>query len=152
MTSEWKEHLLSLLEAEVESAKEYVSKTDEALKFTVTGWSQSGDKYHAQVAAQMTRDYLGRIEKLKSEVENAKIRSLDKVEPVSFVEIKYDDGSSLSFTFVTNGVSLTRTLFISKDSALGKAIFGRKVGESFYYELVGGENTRKFSGKIVRID
>src|SRR3990172_2777571 len=127
MTSEWKKSLLEILDTEIESAKVSVAKTDEASKFIVTGWSQSGDKYHAQMAADLAASYLKRLKDIRNEIEKSEVKVMHKVEPVSFVEVEYEDRSKLSFTYVANGVSLTRSLFISTNSPLGKAILGKIV-------------------------
>ncbi|OGM37924.1 hypothetical protein A3F01_02875 [Candidatus Woesebacteria bacterium RIFCSPHIGHO2_12_FULL_38_11] len=140
------------MEVEIQKAKENAKKTDEASKFIVTGPSQSGDKYHAQNAASLAQSYVNRLEELKLEISSAKDGVSQVAEPESFIEIEYEDKSTLEFYLVDNAVSLTRFLFISKDSPLGLALIGKKVGDSFSYELEENSSKRKFSGKILLIE
>jgi len=152
MTKEEKDILLVYIKEEIRKAKENADKADEASKFIISGPSQSGDRYHAQNAADLAGAYVQELEKLNKEISNTSETVNESVKPVSHVEIRYDDGNSLDFYLVENAASLTRFLFISKTSPIGVSIIGKKVGESFSYKLGEAENIRTFSGKILKVE
>lgn len=151
MTKEEKNTLLTYIKSEVQKAKENAAKADEASKFIVSGPSQSGDKYHAQNAADLANSYVKELEKLNSEINGVNEEIAQFVKPISHVEVKYDDGNNLDFYFVEHAASLTKILFISRQSPLGVSIFGKKAGETFSYELGEGGEKRAFSGKILSV-
>lgn len=160
MTPNRKKSLLVFLEGEIKKARENAYKADEASKFIMTGPSQSGDKqslplrdkYHVEKAADLTHEYLQRLELLKKEIKAADETPKDTVEPVSLVEIEYDDKSRLQFILVKNAVSLAKHLFISTDSPLGRAILSKKVGDEFSYTLKQNDSQKRYSGRIVRVE
>ncbi len=147
MTSGWKKNLLDFLAIEIDKARVSAQKTDEASNFIMTG-----DKYHAQKAAELTDQYLKRLEKLRDEIITSGDEIKTKAEPVSCVDIEYKDGARLKFILVNTAVSLTRYLFISIDSPLGKAVLNKKDGDVFSYSLNLGNKESNFSGKVLRIE
>lgn len=152
MTTEKKDLLLRYIESEIQKAKENALKADEASKLIISRPSQSGDQYHAQKAADLAQLYVSNLERLKKEISDARNETVDVIKPVCYVEIRYDDGSNLDFYLVKNAVSLTKFLLISVNSPFGSVVLGKKSGESFSYELRGGEGTKVFSGKIIKVE
>lgn len=151
MTKEEKDLLQNYIKEEIQKAKQSALQADEASKFIISGPSQSGDRYHAQNAADLANAYVLELEKLNKEIENAKEEINEYIKPVSHVEVRYDDGNNLDFYLVENAASLTRFLFISKGSPLGNSIVGKKVGDTFNYKLGEGDSQKTFSGKILKV-
>jgi transcription elongation GreA/GreB family factor len=157
-----KDEILKYLDRELLKIRESAKVTDEASKFTMTGYSQAGDKkslakeylgkYHTTKAAELTEEYLKRLEKLKNEI----IKSSDTVKneavPETSIDIKYDDGTTLSFILVDSAISLREYLFISSDSPLGKAVSGKKEGDIFSYTMDQQGQKIDFTGKILKIE
>lgn len=160
MTKEKKKKVLDFLDLEIEKVKTSAAKTSDAAGFVMSGFSEAGDKqsltlrdkYHAEKTAELTKQYLERLKALRKEIENSSVGVVNKAAPISYIKIRYEDGSELEFFLVENAASVTRFVFISKDSPLGKAVLGKKTGESFSYKLEDGMGKRSFSGKIVGLE
>ncbi len=145
-----KDEILKTLNIEILKIRESARKTDEASKIHLTGGSASGDKYHPQMAASLTNEYLERLSSLKKEVSNATELISKIAQPVSFLKVIYDDAETLEFVLVENAVSTLRFIFISKNSPLGKAVLGKTEGDAFSYSL--GENGNNYSGRILSLE
>jgi len=141
--------LIGLLALEIEKIKESAQKTDEAANMVTTGLSESGDKYHTQGAADLTKSYLKRLNLLKKELESATKDNSKTAKPPCFLQISFSDGGFTELYLVKNAVSLPSISFISSDSPLGKAVYGKKAGDIFSYSLNDSNN---YSGKIVEIE
>lgn len=152
VTGEKKKELIEFIDTEIARLRQSAAQADEASKFIVTGPSQSGDKYHSENSAALAQEYLFRVIKLKKEIESADENPNIVALPVSSVEIEYEDANRLSFYLVKNAVSLTRFLFISLESPLGHAVFGKKVGERISYTPDSTKGTRFYSAKVIKIE
>lgn len=152
MTKERKSQLLKLLESEIVKAKANAQKADEASKFKISGPSESGDKYHSEKAADLALGYLKNLEGLKKEIEAAREVAVNRAEPVCYVEVQFTDLTSMNFILVEKAVSMTGYLFLSTESPLGKAVFGKGVGSAFNYRPQSSDNSADVSGKIIAIE
>ena len=142
------QNILRKLNLEIVKIRENAEKTDEATKERLTGWSASGDKYHAQAAADLTKGYLKRLELLKKELEEAPTEIPKTIKPPCMVKVEYSDGGVAELILVKNAVSFSGTSFISIDSPLGKAVLDKSLGDTFSYNSAGGNI---YSAKIVAI-
>jgi len=142
------EEALNLLSSEIQKVSESAQKTDEASKDKLSGFSAAGDKYHAKNASDLVKSYLQRLELLKKELTDAVSQISETAEPPCCLEMVYDDGQTARFYLVKNAVSLPNLSFISPDSPIGKAVLGKKAGETFSYKLESGHAC---SGRIISL-
>ncbi len=145
-----KAEILKALDLEILNIRESAQKTDEASRVPLIGWSASGDKYHAEMAASLANEYLERLSSLKKEISGANDEPSEFAQPVSLLKVKYDDSETLEFVLVENAVSTSRFIFVSKNSPLGKAVLGKKEGDTFSYTL--GDEGKNHSGQILSLE
>jgi transcription elongation GreA/GreB family factor len=67
--------------------------------------------------------------------------------PVCFVAIETSTGDRKEFYFVKNSVYILGLNFMTIDSPIGHAVFGKTVGAEFSYQ--SGDTT--FSGKVLEV-
>lgn len=148
-----KEALLKLINLEIEKAQISTEKTSVDVKtFGKYSWSESGDKYHSESAAQLAQEYLANLRKLREEVEASNKEKSAVALPISYVEIVYDSRESAKFYFVNKGALLPGVLLITPSSPIGQAINNKKEGDSFSYQIGKGDKTKEFKGKIVKVE
>ncbi len=144
--------LSKLLESNIlDFEKKYHRSLESALEIsrgTPASPSASGDREHAVNQAAINKGRLEKLKELRDEINTSlSISSPSKVKPPSFVILDYEGGKK-EFYVVQNTVSLHNMNLLSVDSLLGKAILGKKEGESFEALL----DDRSVRGKVLRIE
>lgn len=152
MTTERKNKLLVFIDTEILRVTDSAQKVKVTLSHSLSGYSIAGDMFHAQNAKGMVDEYLERLKNLKKEITGALDQVAKKIVPVSFVQVKYADGNILDFYFVKDAVSLPGYLLISKDSPVGKGVFGKKSGDTFSYVIEQEGIKKTFRGKIISVE
>ncbi len=130
--------LSRILDKKVRKARDFAEQTkesaNEVAKTAAGSWSAAGDREHSRGQAEITQENLNKVEAIKKEVERSVDKELPlKVEPASFVKIKFDDGTTDEFYFVENPIFLSGVKFASPSSPLGETILGKGVGERFKF-------------------
>lgn len=148
-----KKQLLKSLETEIKKAQEMAQKRKKAAdEFRSASRSQQGDRLYFEDANHLAQGYLSRLLKFKKEVELAPNIKPEKLKSVSFITLQYRGGGESSFYFTQKSLRLLGLQIVSADSPLGKAIAGKKEGESFSYQVEKEGQKSRFSGKIKKIE
>ncbi len=143
------EEVKRLEEAAGQTAHKSKSDANELSAGLVASYSLAGDVEHAKNTANLSMQKYSVVKKLFDELQ----KSLDtevpeKIRTVSYVLVKYTNGSEKELYFVENPVFINGFNLISIDSPLGKSLNGKKIGESFSY--TSGE--QEFEGEILSIE
>lgn len=145
------DELKKRIEAELSSAQKSAGENKKSAILIAggmaSGYSIAGDLEHARNTAQLSEVRLGKLVKLKEELDKAGAEAPISAEPVCFISIEYDSGEKKGFYFVNNAVYLSGFNLISPDSPLGKSLMGKSIGSEFSY--TSGETL--FSGKVTEI-
>ncbi len=153
MTKSRKNELLRLINIELGKAEISTEKTSADVKtFGKYSWSESGDKYHSESAAELAQEFLANLRKLCEEVESVNDEKSDSASPVSYIEISYDSGETAKFYLVNKNALLPGILLITPNSPIGKAVIGKKEKDGFSYEIISAAKKKVFSGKILKIE
>lgn len=148
-----KEYLLNLIEKEITKAELATRATqDSALVLKKASPSQAGDRYHAEAASSIAKEYLARLRNLQEEISKSPDKIYTRVKPISFVELFYENSEKVEFYFVKNGALLPEALLITLDSPLGASIEGKKLWDNFSYEVDKGNKRASYSGRIINIE
>lgn len=109
--------------------------------------SAAGDIEHAKNAANLNHEKVTKMKLFLKELEEALTVSIpEKIQPVcTFSAII--DGETREYVIVNNPIYMEGTKIISPVSPIGSAVSGKKVGESFSYDIDGS----KTSGQISEI-
>lgn len=125
------QELLFVLKKEQKQAVDRYEKTkkdaDEIERSSAGTFSQAGDRVHSRGQADISAENLRRIENLIEEVKFSLDKSIDKIDPPCFVCLKDEKGKLREFFFVSNPVHLEGFKLVSKASALGKKLLGKRV-------------------------
>jgi hypothetical protein len=113
---------------------------------------KAGDKYHSESAAELAKNYLSSLKSLREEITSSPDKTYSVAKPISFIVLGYDNGERTEFYYVKKGALLRGTLFMTPDSPIGKAVYGKKEGDSFSYEIEKGDEKVSYSGRIVNIE
>jgi len=142
------EEVKKLEEAAGQTAHKSRSDANELSAGLVASYSLAGDVEHAKNSANLSMQKYSAIKKLSEELQ----KSLDtevpgKIGAVSYVFLRYTNGSEKELYFVENPVFISGFNLISIDSPLGKSLSGKKIGESFSYS----SGDQEFEGEILSI-
>lgn len=153
MTKSRKDELLRRINLELGKAEISTEKTSAGVKtFGKYSWSESGDKYHSESAAELAQEFWLNLKKLRDEVENANDEKSISATPVSYLEISYNSSETAKFYLVNKSALLPGILLITPNSPIGKAVIGKKVGDDFSYKIKLPEKSKLYKGKIERIE
>lgn len=122
--------LLNIVNSEFEKAKknyELIKKAAQEINASASASpSQSGDRFHAQGAADLAKQKLEAITNLKNEIELAVDENTpDVVTPPCFVNFGGEE-----IYLVDNVVTIGGLKFVSSKSPLGQNLLGKKVGDN----------------------
>ncbi len=127
----------SLVDAEA-AAKSSRKAAQEVTGGVLTSYSAAGDIEHATNAANLNEEKVSKMKLFLAELEEALTFPVPQaVQPVCCFSVKFEDGGSQDFILVNNPVYVEGFKIISKDSPIGKVVLGKRVGESFEYEVDG---------------
>jgi len=144
--------LLQSLQEKVRKAGEYAVKTkesaNEVAKSAAGSWSAAGDREHSRAQAVIVEENLNKLKRASKEIETFIGKPVpEKIEPVCFMTLIYDNGEEKEFYLVQHPIHLQRFNLISLKSPLGQSLMGKRVNEKFEYELEG----QKTSGRVAKI-
>jgi len=135
MERDKKEYLISKIKTQLLLAGERANQNREtATKFSNASPSMSGDRHYFESHAKFSTKQVEAYKKLLNEVESVSEKIVTTVEPVCFVELKFEDGDIIEGFFVSQTVLIPGILLFTPNSPVGTAIIGKGVGENF----VGG--------------
>jgi len=120
--------------------------------FSRASRSQQGDRLYFEDAARLTRERLTKLRSLKEEITESSDSESKEIRQDSFVSIKYQNGESVSFYFVSQAITLANIQLITSQSPLGKAIEGKKEKEKYSYQIKNGGTTTVFYGQILKVE
>ena len=125
------QELLVVLKKEQKQAIDRYEKTkndaDEIERASAGTFSQAGDRVHSRGQADISYENLKRIKILIKEVKASLDERIDKIKPPCFVLLKGEGGELNEFFLVSSPVHLENIKLVSKASALGKKLLGKKV-------------------------
>lgn len=148
-----KEEILTVLNQEIKKAQGIAKKRRETAKeFKSASRSQQGDRRYFEDADLIAQSYLARLLELKEEITSTPNQSPEKVESVSYVAVKHEDGETSSFYFVQRGINLPGLQLVTPESPLGKAVEGKREGVSFSYQIERDGQVFSYSGQIKKIE
>ena len=140
------QYLLDLIKKQIEELERWVEETRAAAIEVGRGAhaspSMSGDREHSENQAIINKERLHRLYLLRDEINSA----LTVPTPISIDTPCFVNDE---FYFVKNISHVEGVKIISENSPLGAAILGKKVGETFSYEL---KDKTPVKGKIVKIE
>lgn len=147
------EELKERVDAEIESAKKSAKENRKSANLIAggmaSGYSIAGDLEHARNTALLSEQRFDNLIKLHKELElGAKEATPQSVIPVCFVTIQPRMGEKKEYYFVKNNVYIKELNLITGNSPIGKAIFGKKVGEEYSYV----SDDASFTGEILEIE
>lgn len=140
------QYLLNLIKKQIEELERWVEETRAAAIEVGRGAhaspSMSGDREHSENQAIINRERLHRLYLLRDEISSAlSLETPVSIQAPCFVNDK--------FYFVKNISHVKGVKIISENSHLGSAVLGKRVGETFSYEL---KDKTPVKGKIVKIE
>lgn len=143
-----KEIVAEALNVAKDSAEKTKKDSDIVEKETASSWSSGGDRFHARAQAEITAKNVSNFKYLLEELEKEEEKEIPSVvKPVCIVTIK-SSSTSGEFVLVKNPVFIRSALrLISPGSSLGKALLGKKKGQTFSYNTDLGE----VKGEVVDI-
>lgn len=125
-----------------QQAAERTKKEAHTLGHAAAGsWSVGAERNFAEGQAAIAADNLEKIETLLKEIRTSLKRQVSRVEPVCFLETVYEDGRKLNFYLVKHPVHLKEVTLVSSNSALGRHLSGKGVGDK-----------AKFSNSVLTIE
>jgi transcription elongation GreA/GreB family factor len=131
-----KQALLKAIESQMESMRKAVQDARKlAASFSDATWSQSGERENYEIAAQLAEESLVKLQALRDEVKSTPNKKAMIAKPICFVELDYGDGENEEFYFVHSTVTLPTVSLITPDSPVGRAIIGKKVGDTVVYKV-----------------
>lgn len=138
--------LLKIVNGEIIKANKRlsVSETQSSEIALVASPSQSGDRTHAEGQVQIMREFLLRLNNLKTELIDAEKRSVEDVTTPCFVELKSEKKQSKNYYIVENVVDIEGVDLVSKKASFGQYIIGKKINEKIrinkiYWEITNIE-------------
>lgn len=153
MKTEHKKKLLKLLSKEIKKAEKLAEERRETAKnFRSASRSQQGDRRLFETAADLAESKLEELVLFKKELEAASEKTEEKIVPFSFVSLRYEDGRENNFYFVSRRIQIPDVLLVTNQSPLGRAIEGKKIKESFNYQLIKDEKPCSVNGEILQIE
>lgn len=148
-----KKVILAALEAEIEKAKVLAEQRRETAKhFRGASRSQQGDRRYFENAADLAESALSELLTLKEEIRLAPEATCLTAQPVAFISLKYQDGQTQNFYFVSRSVRLPNLPILTPQSPLGQAILGKKTGDSFFYQIERDGQIINYSGQIIKVE
>jgi transcription elongation GreA/GreB family factor len=140
------------LEKKARKAGEFAIKTkesaNEVARSAAGSWSAAGDREHSHAQAVIVEENLNKLKRTSEEIEAFINRPVpEKIEPVCFMTLVYDNGEEKEFYLVRDPIHLQGFNLISPKSPLGQSLIGKRVNEKFEYELEG----QKTSGRVTKI-
>ncbi len=148
------EELRGVVESELVKAKSNADKTlqpaIEIAATSSTSGSQVGDRENSPGQAKITNERHQKLIELKEEIEKSlKLDIPEKIEPVCFVIIEWEDKEKNDFYLVSSHAAINGKLLVSIQSKLGSAILGKGRYEDF--EVESDVNTPNNRGRILDI-
>ena len=139
-------YLLDLVNIQLKELERWVEETRVAAIEVGRGAhaspSMSGDREHSENQAIINKERLHRLYLLRDEIsQGLSLKVPTAIEAPCFVNGE--------FYFVKNISHIKGVKIISENSPLGSAVLGKRVGETFSYELKGKTPVK---GKIVKIE
>ncbi|OGM02098.1 hypothetical protein A2115_03650 [Candidatus Woesebacteria bacterium GWA1_41_8] len=144
--------LLQSLQKKALKAGEFAAKTkesaNEVAKSAAGSWSAAGDREHSRAQAVIVEENLNELKRINKEIETFIGKPVpEKIEPVCFMTLIYDNGEEKEFYLVHDPIHLSGFNLISPKSPLGQSLMGKRINEKFEYELEG----QKTSGRVTKI-
>jgi transcription elongation GreA/GreB family factor len=153
MKVERKRLLLEIISSEIESASHAAENAKGlAVEFADASFSQSGEREIYGIAAELAESTLHELQALREEVASASNETVTTAQPVCFVELDYDDGETEQCYLVSSVAKLQDITLITTQSAVGKTILGKGVGETATYTVSRGNKEIMISCKIVALE
>lgn len=148
-----KENLLKLINLEIGKVKLSTENSNtKASNIREYSLPLIGDKYHAESTVELAQEYYQNLVKLREEINNCSDDVSKLASPVSYVELNYKSGESINFYLVIKGALLPGVLIITSNSPIGKAVRGKKEGDSFSYQIDTGGGKTEHSGVVQKVE
>jgi len=134
----------TLLTKAEERARNAQESYNEISKSSYNSPSQSGDRYHSQSSAELTKENLINIKDLYFQVkESLGKKAPERLQPICYVVIEYSNGMKDGFYFVKKPIANIGHKIISRNSIIGGLLNNKRVGYVFSVKNSQGGKTAK---------
>ena len=134
--------LLSVVTKEEKVAKKRREEAryaaNQTAKTAINSWSAAGERVISEGQAMVLEEYYFKLLDFKKKLEEAAKESIpESIEEYCYIKILLD-GKEDEFYLVDNPLNISHVKLVSKGSALGKSLLGKRMGDEFSFSLGEG--------------